>query len=495
MNNIKILISNEEVVCDKNLVITEEMLSTSSVILNNCYPKKWEDEKDYNNKFYCPLDYSKCLIYNNDKLIFCGVVKNTGNINLNPRYPHYCTLQVLDFKYLLSEGETLDFVLDNVTIKQAIEQVIQVVESYGFIVGVIDINNENEIIGAYSTQNKTAYDVLQYLADISNSRWFTRLIDENTIAIDFYDPSKMKRKQDIDYQTSWFEDNKVCDLSFNYGGRDYRNKQIVISNEVKSEVLNIENFVCSGSETSITLQHKISKITRILLNNRNMSFATDLDKELGINADFYYSPGKDVLEVDTELSTNDIIEVYYYPMVKGRQIVYNELEIERINNQTNRNGVLSRYEVRNDIGESYQLSQVGESYLRFKGTAEIIIKLVTEKDLYSIGDITFFNSPIDMLKTDYMVRKKETKMIIVNNYQKIFYTYELVSNFNSERAINYFDNQRNKVFGNLKTGEIIERNFDIENSCLITYEDLSITEIEITGDNTLNCVLDAPFVC
>lgn len=495
MNNIKILINNEEVVCDKNLVISEEMLSTSSVILNNCYPKKWEDEKDYNNKFYCPLDYSKCLIYNNDKLIFCGVVKNTGNINLNPRYPHYCTLQVLDFKYLLSEGETLDFVIENSTIKQAIEQVIQVVGSYGFVVGVIDINNENEIIGAYSTQNKTAYDVLQYLADISNSRWFTRLIDENTIAIDFYDPSKMKRKQDIDYQTSWFEKNKVCDLSFNYGGRDYRNKQIIISNEVKSDILNIETLVSKGNETSITLQQKISKITEILVNRRIKSVATDLDKELGINADFYYSPGNDVLEVDMDLSNNDIIEVYYYPIVNGRQIVYNELEIERINNQTNRNGVLSRYEVRNDISESYQLSQIGESYLKFKGASEIILKLVTEKDLYLIGDIAFFNSPIDMLKTDYMVRKKETKMIIVNNYQKIFYTYELVSNFNSERAINYFDNQRNKVFGNLKTGEIIERNFDIENSCLITYEDLSITEIEIVGDNTLNCVLNAPFVC
>ena len=34
----KILIDNEEVVSSSNLQIKEEMLSTSSTILKNCYP-------------------------------------------------------------------------------------------------------------------------------------------------------------------------------------------------------------------------------------------------------------------------------------------------------------------------------------------------------------------------------------------------------------------------------------------------------------------------
>lgn len=188
----KIYINNEEVLCDKNIVINEEMLNTSSTILNNVYPKSWETTHDYTTNYYYPPDYSKCLIYDdNDNLIFCGVVENTGNISLNPRDPHYCNLQVLDFKTFLSEGETLDFVIYEKTIEEAIDLVINTISDYGIIKGNINIKNPNDIIGAYSTKDKTAYDVFNYIADITQSRWTTRIIDENTIAIDFYDPDLM----------------------------------------------------------------------------------------------------------------------------------------------------------------------------------------------------------------------------------------------------------------------------------------------------------------
>ena len=59
---IKMYIDNEEVVCNNLIEIKEEMLSTSSTILNNCYPKSWEENHDYVNRFYYPKDYSQCLI-------------------------------------------------------------------------------------------------------------------------------------------------------------------------------------------------------------------------------------------------------------------------------------------------------------------------------------------------------------------------------------------------------------------------------------------------
>ena len=40
---IKMYIAGEEVVSDKEFAIKEEMLSASSTILNNCYPKSWEN--------------------------------------------------------------------------------------------------------------------------------------------------------------------------------------------------------------------------------------------------------------------------------------------------------------------------------------------------------------------------------------------------------------------------------------------------------------------
>ena len=164
----RILIDNQEVVCSKNFTITQEMLSSPSVILNNVYPKAWEEDKEYTERFYYPKDYSKCLIYNDeDELIFSGVVENTGEISLNPRDPHYCNIQVLDFKTFLSEGETLDYVIVNKTITEAIETVVNSVSDYGFEIGEIEILNPDDELGAYSTKDKTAYDVLQYFADIT----------------------------------------------------------------------------------------------------------------------------------------------------------------------------------------------------------------------------------------------------------------------------------------------------------------------------------------
>ena len=195
---IQMFIGNEEVVCQNQITISEEILTTSSTTLNNCYPKSWENDKNYTSRYYYPKDYSKFKILLNNNLIFCVVVKNTGNINLNPRYPHFCSLQILDFKALLSEGDTLDFVIANKTVTEAIEMVVDKVKEYGFIVGNIQIEGANDIIGAYSTLNKTAYDVFQYLADITQSKWFTRTIDENTVAIDFYDPVLMTKAGNIE---------------------------------------------------------------------------------------------------------------------------------------------------------------------------------------------------------------------------------------------------------------------------------------------------------
>lgn len=687
---LKILINNEEVVCDKQLEIKEEMLATSSCILNNCYPKSWENTKDYTSQYYYPKDYSKCLIYkeepilpkeytqvdyiqsdgnqyintnligdqntkfeiflmptiltnvrhilgsinsssnaisfnistsdsaisrwgnvsvtqssgliannnyiisvsqdgyyinNNlwwqptqndftttrsmylfgtngstsrfagrmyyckiwndndlvsdlipcyrnsdevvgmydlvtntfftnqgtgsfiygqvqeqlvDKLLFSGVVKNTGNINLNPRYPHYCNLEVLDFKTFLSECEQLDFVISDKTITQAIEQVIQSISSYGFVVGNININDDT-IIGAYSTQEKTPYDVFQYLADISQSRWYTRLVDENTVAIDFYDPIEMQRGIDLDFSNNEFAcQNNVEDLSFNYGTYDYRNKQIMLSEQVFGGVDFEETIVADGYNKIFNTTTPIGILKGITVNGSSATFATNEDKEMGVEADFYYTPGNTQIESNENDGTypaNTIIIVGYTPLVKGRQVISDTTEISRIATQTGRNGTISRYEKRNDVLSSDELELIGNSYLKYKGTPEINLTLVTKDvDLYNIGQIVYFNYPnIEDLSQDYMVKSKKTRIINTATDWNIWYTYTLTSNFNSENAINYFDNQRAKSTGNIQAGDYITRNVDIENSCMIIFSNPTATEITIADNNILNAPLNAPF--
>ncbi|MEE3417845.1 MAG: hypothetical protein VZQ62_00730, partial [Methanosphaera sp.] len=360
----KIYINNEEVLCDKNIVIQEEMLNTSSVILNNVFPKSWETNKDYVSNFYYPPDYSKCLIYDdNNTLIFCGVVENTGEISLNPRHPHYCNLQVLSFKTFLSEGQTLDFVIANKTIQQAIEQVVNYVADYGFEVGNINILNPNEVIGAYSTKDKTPYDVFQYIADITQSRWTTRMIDDDSVAIDFYDPSLMPSGTQIEYNSTFFKNYEINNLSFSYSSKDYRNKQIMTSDEVYGSIAQLETIIANGYQTQFNTNEKIGYINSIKVNGVEASFTTDENKSLGATADFYYKPGNTYFESDSLQSVGTSIIIEYVAIVLGRQIIINSSEINRINTSTGVNGTISRYENRNDATTSTELQEIGKSYI------------------------------------------------------------------------------------------------------------------------------------
>jgi hypothetical protein len=446
-----------------------------------------------------PFDINMTVYDSGVDLLFSGVVKNTGNINLNPRYPHYCSLEVLDFKTFLSECEQLDFVINNKTVSEAIEQVTQAVASYGFVVGNININDDT-IIGAYSTQEKTPYDVFQYLADISQSRWYTRLVDENTVAIDFYDPTVMQRGIDLDFSDNTFAcENNVEDLSFNYGTYDYRNKQIMLSNQVFGGVDFEETIVADGYNKIFNTTTPIGILKGITVNGSSATFSTNEDKELGLEADFYYNPGQTQIESNENDGTypaNTIIIVGYTPLVKGRQVINNTTEINRIATQTGRNGTISRYEKRNDVLSSDELELIGNSYLKYKGTPEINLTVVTKDvDLYNIGQIVYFNYPnIQDLSKDYMVKSKKTRIINTANDWNIWYTYTLTSNFNSENAINYFDNQRAKSTGNIQAGDYITRNYDIENTANIIWDNLTITEVNVTGANVLNAPLNSPFV-
>lgn len=486
----RILINNEEVVCANDFTIEQEMLSTPSVVLNNVYPKAWETDKDYVSRFYYPEDYSKCLIYDDEELIFAGVVENTGNISLNPREPHFCSLQILDFKTFLSEGELDAFVIYQKTITEAINQIVNDISEYGFVVGNIDILNPDEIIGAYSTKEKTAYDVFQYIADITQSRWTTRMVDENTVAIDFYDPSLMPEGTTIEYTKEWFENNDIHDITFSYSSRDYRNKQVMTSDEVYGSIPQRETIVANGYQTQFNTYEKIGVITSITINGIKCTVATNNEKDLGATADFYYTPGNNYFESNDLQSAGEIIIVTYTPIVLGRQIITNNSEVSRVTTATGRKGIVSRYENRNDATTSNELQKIGEAYIKYKGAPEVTLTIITTHNIWNIGETVEFDAPLTELSTNYMVKKKNINYIVKAGV--IFYTFEMTSSFNSEQDINYFDNQRAKTNGNIGEGEYISRDIDIENAANIIFYDLTIEEITLTGDNILDSVLDSP---
>lgn len=492
---IQAYINNEEVVSNKDFTIHEELLNTSSTILNNCYPKSWETTKDYTTNFYYPEDYSTCTIYDNSNLIFAGLVKNSSDISLRPTEPKFCSLQILDYKTLLSEGQTLDYVIPEGTITQAIESVINTISDYGFQKGNIELVNPNEQIGAYSTLDKTPYDVFQYLAEISGSKWFTRTIDSTHTAIDFYSPELMEQPNDIEYTTEYFRNNSIVNMSFSFGTRDYRNKQVIISDQVFSGTDTTETIISNGNQTEFILSGIVGSLKEVYVNGVSQSIGSSGDKNKGVYADFYYTIGQNNIESSISQPSGAIITVVYTSLVKGRQVVTNDNEIERLTTQMGRNGTIARYETRNDTSSSTSLARIADTYIKFKGKPEITLTIDTyNNDILSIGQQVYFNAPIDELKGMYMVKSKDIQITKTGSSGEVFYTYVLNNNFTSENAINFFDNQRRKRKGNIGDDEYITRNIDVNNEMSIIFDNLTINELTITNDNDLNAELNAPLI-
>ena len=429
-------------------------------------------------------------------LLFAGIVKNSGNMVLNPRKPHYCSLQILDYSTLLSESDTLDYVINNKTIPEAIEQVIDSISSYGFVIGNINIKDTTSIIGAYSTLDKTPYDVFEYLSEISQSVWFTRMIDENTIAIDFYDVDYLPQNDDIEYTREYFNENKINNIEYDYSTNDYRNKQIIKSSQVYGNVDYVETIIANGYDKTFSTSSNIGFINSITVNGIEKTIGTEIDKGIGIEADFYYEAGKNTFENNENdfYSAGTQITINYTPLIKGRELISNNSEILRINNQTQRKGTITRYENRDDILSADELNKVAQSYLKTYSNSEIVLKIDSSIDFLTLGSRIFFNAPLDDLKKEYLVKKKNTYIKQAGEFSLINYEYELSSTFNLNNEINYFDNQRRKSEGNISSGEYITRNVDVEETANIIWDNLTITEVTPIGDNVLNSPLNSPFI-
>lgn len=407
-------------------------------------------------------------------MIFSGLIKNSGDITLNPRYPHYSTLQALDYSTLLSEGENLNYVLKEMTISEAITKLVT--DQKGFMVGTIDI--EDSELAPYNCNEKTTYDVLQYIAEITGAKWYTQAICEDIVLINFYMPSALPESEPINYTQEYFVENQINDISYSYNTKDYRNKQAIVNDECVASIPQIEKYTYNGS--NIEVVYPIAEVVSITSGSKTYSVVNEVEEQAGKKADFYYSYDDNTIR--GEIPTGIVLTITYYPIVQSREVAYNVDEIKRISEITNRNGTISRYEKRTDTRDENALSQIAKTYIEYKGQPEVILTIKSQVDLFELGTQVLFNGPLENLKTRYLVKRKSISMTITDNQQVVFYTYELSSSFNDENAINFFDNQRRKLEGNLSEGDYISRFIDIPSQTNIIFYGATIEPVEI--DNT-----------
>lgn len=493
-SEIHMYIAGEEVVCDKEIDVAEKLLNTNSTALYNCYPLTWETDKDYVSRFYFPKDYSKFELLVNGVTAFRGVIKRSKPVNLSPFQPHWATLQVLDYKTFLSEGNQLNFVLKDVSITQAIIKILEAYQGYNFVAGNIVIGEKaNDIIKNYNCNEKTPYDCLSYLADLTQSVWFTRY-DGNNIAVDFYSYDNLPTGKYILYDKTYFKNNSIVSITHEFDSDDYRNVQIVTAEEVQSNVILENQFIVNGVQQTFTLDEPVANIQSVTLAGNPITFGVE---ETGVEYGLYYKYNSNEVKLVSNNLAGTILKIKYYPVVNGRAKLKNPLEINRIATQNSNIGEIARYEKRDEAFTSNELGQIAQSYLYFKGRQAVTLEVKTiNNDMWNVGDTCYFdNNDTEVLEDlvgTYIVKSKTIQIIQNNadNTAQIFYIYEMINNFNFESAINYFDNQRAKRIGNINDGDFINRYIDFEDSINVIFDGFTMEEIEVEAQNELEAELE-----
>lgn len=325
------------------------------------------------------------------------------------------------------------------------------------------------------------------------------MIDATHTAIDFYTPELMGQAPNIEYTKEYFDYNNIDSMEFSFSGANYRNKQVIISDSVFSSLETTDTIIATVDQTNFTTSAIVGNLKKVYVNGVEQSVGNSGQKELGIYADFYYKIGTNEVESSIKQPLGTEIKLVYISLIKGRQVVSNEQEIARITSQINRNGTIARYETRNDTSSSKELARIADTYLKYKGKAEIELTITTHDfDIFQLGQQAYFDAPIDDLKGYYLVKSKDINITKTGTSGVVFYTYILSNSFDTENAINFFDNQRRKTNGNIDENEFINRNIDVENEMMIYFEDAQITDItsEINADNsnTLNTKLNGIFI-
>ena len=70
-------------------------------------------------------------------------------------------------------------------------------------------------------------------------------------------------------------------MTFNYSTNDYRNKQIMTSDEVIANITQTETIIADGYSKIFVCQNKIGTITKITVNGVEKTFITKSQEQLG----------------------------------------------------------------------------------------------------------------------------------------------------------------------------------------------------------------------
>lgn len=88
------------------------------------------------------------------------------------------------------------------------------------------------------------------------------------------------------------------------------------SDEVYASIDYTEILIANGYDVNFLTSSNIGNVRGINVNGVSKTFTAKSNKEIGIEADFYYTPGKNQIESEENYPAGTQIQIKYQPLVK-----------------------------------------------------------------------------------------------------------------------------------------------------------------------------------
>lgn len=461
---IKLIINGIEMDFSNNFSVSDHPTNFSSMTFHEVIPK---DKNFYPENLKVQNyaeEFSIGEVYAGDQLIFFGIVNSTGRLNLNPFVPKTKTIEIADFRKWLSIQKPIPLLFFNEFPENFVNVLIEKLNESKIIAGILDFST-NELIGAYSTVDKSPYQVLkEVIAKQTNSLLYFQINDKQQITINYKSNDTLANdieplKIDLN-NLDLLKEYKILNIEFESNADKYSNIVKVESSNIITNLVTEENFTIFDKD-SFTLNNNIGKVSNNIANTYIYKLSTPTIKQNVISIDeaFYkegqyydvlYKIGNNIIKVNKKYLNKDyILNFGYFTKRKTSVELSNTEEIARVASFSTTKGEVYRYERLNDLTNFNDLLKATKSNLEIYKNIEKTIYITSEIPLYEILDVVeVISGEDDKVSGLYLVHEiaaeinaSSIKDTINNNFILPVFTTILKATKNTDNIVNEFDNQ------------------------------------------------------
>lgn len=496
MRNLHLIINNEEYDFDKKISFNLHPTNSNSITFNkvirkvdNVYPKNVTNPK-------IPNTYSLAQVYDENNLIFFGIVNATGRFSLMPNEIKTFSVEVVDVRKWLSILKPVNLIFYDASPLDIIVNMLSELNENILQIGEIHFTNDKRI-KAYSLMNKTPYQILkEVIAPITNSYlYFT--VKKNKLLINFKSWDDFNNNHIFTFDINnhkFLEENQILSINYENNNEGYANiinysSDNIVSNKPKIEEIKLAdtieysllNNVYNWEYTNCYIYDPLNPLS----SKQNVKFAIE-DNENILVYDVMWSRDSNTIKVrEGLLNQNLTLHLEYYIKTYWSITLTDNDEVSKVANLTNTKGEVYLGDKFNDLLYSEDLLRKTTHKLSIAAKPRHTLIIESRKPLFKILDNIDVVTNNDEINGSYVCHTIQGDFEANNKMIFGVYTYTLKQTLDFDDFTNLFDNQSyrtnfNEDIEDENANITINENVSIKVDLISDLEEDYIEEIDST---------------